>query len=198
MGCWLKMSNPTCYFPHDCGKIHLRHPIKGNLMTPAEIVAHVAEFLVANPEFSAEEFYGAMDRATIPFDLVDRAYNLMQSAWAYVFLDGRGIRLSPDYMVFDSDGNLLESGKLSDEPYFVAAIELGRKYSNSQGFKNLVLQSSELAPASKAVKTGSKPENLVLAPVAIFNGDVTEAGMRKAQQVLAEFVKSQNPMKPKS
>src|SRR5690349_20066983 len=53
--------------------------------------------------------------------VADRAYKFAQIVWGRAFLAGLGARLSPDYLGFNSAGEVIEAGRLEEEAYFAAA-----------------------------------------------------------------------------
>jgi hypothetical protein len=154
-------------------------------VTPDAAVARLAEIIAARGEFSEDDIYAAMAEAGIPDAVADRAYKFIQIAWGRVFLDGLGVRFSSDYLCFNGAGEVVESGLLAEEPYFVAAMSLAQQYARFPGFPRFALMSADVNAVNSALKAGSKPENLVMAPAALFLEAATPEGIDKARQFLA-------------
>lgn len=157
-------------------------------MTAESAVAQLAEMIAAQPEFVAEDLYADLIEKGMPSSVADRAYQFTQTAWSRVFLGGMGVRFMPDYLCFNSAGEVIESGNLDSEPYFAAALRLAPKYAGTPGFIRFVLMSADTDAINSALKKGSQPENLTTSPAALFLEPATPAGVRKAQQVLRELL----------
>lgn len=155
-------------------------------MTPDAAVARLAALIAARGEFSEDAIYAALADAGIPDIVADRAYKVTQIAWGRMFLDGLGVRFSSNYLCFNGAGEVVESGLLAEEPYFVAAMSLARQYAHCPGFPQFALMSADVNAVNNALKAGSKPEDLVMAPAALFLEAATPEGINKARQFLAE------------
>ncbi len=155
-------------------------------MTPEAAVARLAEIIATRAEFSEDDLYAAMADAGIPDPVADRAFKFTQAAWGRVFLEGVGVRPAPDYVCFNGAGDVIESGRLADQPYFAAALALAPTYARSPGFAKFALMSADVNAVNNALHAGSRPENLVLGPTALFMEPATPAGIDKAQRLLAE------------
>jgi len=146
-------------------------------------VARLAEFVASRAEFTQDDVYAALADSGIPYLVADRALKFTQTAWGRVVLDGLGVHLAPDYLCLDGAGDVIETGLLAEQPYFIAAMSLVQRYAGSPGFKQMALMSAELNVVNEALRAGSKPENLVIAPVAFFMEPATQEGMVKAQML---------------
>src|SRR5262245_25691825 len=102
-------------------------------MTPAEAVAKLGEILAERAELTADDIYEAMGKAGVPEAIADRAYKFTQIACGHSFLAPLGVQLSADYLCFGAEGDVLESGKLNEEPYFIAAQAFATRRSPSIG-----------------------------------------------------------------
>lgn len=155
-------------------------------MAPEAAIVSLAEIIAARSEFTEDELYVAMSAAGIPIPVADRAYKFTQTAWGRVFLDGLGVQFGADYLCFNAAGEVIESGRLADQPYFAAAVRLAPQYARSPGFRRFVLMSADVNAVNSALHAGSKPENLVMGPAAFFLEAPTAAGMDKARRLLSE------------
>jgi hypothetical protein len=155
-------------------------------VAPEAAVARLAEIIAARAEFIEDDVYAAMSAAGIPDPVADRAYQFTQTAWGGAFLDGLGVRFGTDYLCFDAAGEVIESGRLTDQPYFAAAVRLVPQYSRTPGFQRFVLMSADVNSVNSALHAGSKPENLVMGPAAFFMAAPTAAGMDKARRLLSQ------------
>jgi hypothetical protein len=155
------------------------------LVTPDEAVSRLAQIVASRTDFTEDDIYTAMADAGIPPELADRAYKFTLFAWGRIVLDGIGARFSPDYFCFDAAGEIVESGRLADEPCFAAASRLAQQYVHSKGFSQLALMSSETLTVNDALNAGSRPEHLVLAPATRFLEQPTPVGMENVRRFLA-------------
>lgn len=155
-------------------------------VSPESAVARLADIVAARREFTEDEVYAALADAGVPDALADRAYKLTQIAWGRAFLDGLGVRFSPDYVCFNAAGEVIESGPLADEPCFAAASRLAPRYAGAPGFGWLALMSSDVHAVNSALNAGSQPEDLVTAPAFVFLEPPTAAGMENAQRVISQ------------
>lgn len=155
-------------------------------MTPEEAVARLAELVATRTKLSEEEINAMMREAGIPDPEADRALKFTQIAWGRVFLSSFGVSFSPDYFCFTADGDVVESGVLREQPYFAAAASLVRRYANTPGFQRLAVMSADVNAVNKALDAGSKAENIVTSPAALFFEAATPAGMEKARKVIAQ------------
>jgi hypothetical protein len=107
-----------------------------------------------------------------------------------VFLDGMGIKFPADYLCFNAAGDVIESGLLAEQPYFAAAMTIARSRP-PRGLPRLALMSSDVNAVNSALKAGSKPEDLVVGPPAMFMESPTPAGMDKARQAIRDRLATQ-------
>jgi hypothetical protein len=156
-------------------------------VTPEEAVARLAELMDTRAKLSEDEIYAMMREAGIPDPVADRALKFTQIAWGRVFLGSFGVRFSPDYFCFNADGDVVESGPLREQPYFAAAMSLARRYANTPGFQRLAVMSADVDAVNKALNAGSKAENLVTSPAALFFEAATPAGQEKARKLIAQM-----------
>jgi hypothetical protein len=160
----------------------------GGSVSPETAVAWLADIVAAWDEFTEEEVYSAMADAGVADAVADRAYKFTQLAWGRALLAGLGVRFSPEYVCFNASGEVVESGRLTDERCFAAASRLAERYASTPGFKRLALMSADVNAVNNALHRGSKPEDLVTAPAFLFLEAPTAAGMEKAQGVIAQYV----------
>jgi hypothetical protein len=159
-------------------------------MTPEAVVAHLANLVATEDEFTEDTLYTAMSEDGIPDDLADLAFKFTQVAWGRVYLEGLGVRFSPDYLCFNGKGEVVESGHLVDQPHYAAAMRLAPRYRDAGGFARFALMSADVNAVNQALHAGSEPAHLVMSPAAFFLETPNDAAMAKAQKVLAEKAKS--------
>jgi hypothetical protein len=155
-------------------------------VTPEAAVAQLAEIVAPRTEFTEKDVYAAMADAGMPAPVADRAYKFTQIAWGRVLLNGLGIRFSPEYTCFSGDGEVIESGRLAEQPCFAAATSIAGEYVGSPGFERLALMAAEVHAVNELLNKGSKPENLATTPPALFMEAPTSAGMERARQHLSQ------------
>lgn len=154
-------------------------------MTPEAAVAQLSSIIDSDAEFKEDEVYAAMAQAGVPGPMADRAFKFTQLAFGRVFLDGMGIAFPADYLCFNAAGDVIESGLLVEQPYFVAAMAVARDRP-PLGLPRLAIMSSDVSAVNSALKAGSKPENLVVGPPAMFMEPPTPEGMDKACKVISD------------
>ncbi|HEX8911749.1 MAG TPA: DUF6348 family protein, partial [Humisphaera sp.] len=88
---------------------------------PQEAVAWVADVVRAWEGFAEDEVFEALCGIGLAGAAAARAFQFTQIAWGRALLDGIGTKFSPEYIYFDPDGEVAESGLLADEPHFRAA-----------------------------------------------------------------------------
>jgi hypothetical protein len=159
-------------------------------MTPEEAVARLAGILAADAELSESDIYAQMAERGIPAGEADRAYKFTQLAWGRRFLDLMGMRFSPDYFCFNGAGDVIESGATAQEAYYQAAVAMGPRVTVTPGFLRLAVMSSEVNAVNAALNAGSKPQDLVGSPVAMFLEPATPEGMEKARRAITEHAMS--------
>jgi hypothetical protein len=115
-------------------------------VTPEAAVTCLAEILdFCQPvEFTEDQVYDALAEAGVPASVADQAYKFTQIAWGRVLLEGLGIQFSPDYLCFNAAGEVVESGRLAEQPYFVAALAAARRQPPPAGLPQFALMSAEL------------------------------------------------------
>lgn len=165
-------------------------------MTPEMAVAKLAAIVTERREFSEDDIYSAMSSAGIPDGTVVRAFKFTQIAWGRAFLAGIGVQFSPEYLCFNASGDVIESGRLENEPHYAAAWALVPQHVRSAGFQRLALMSAEVHVINDALNSGSNPKDLITLPPSLFLEAPTETGMAKARQVIATLQKAQPVRKP--
>jgi len=156
-------------------------------MTPTEAVQQLVHVLSnIEPPFSEDDIRAALERAGVPDDVADRAFRFGQIACGRRFLDGMGISFSNEYICFNSNGDVVESGDINGEPFFVAATQLaGPENVGGPAFGHFALMSSDVAAVNDALNSGSDPADLVGAPAALFLEPPTDSGLAHAQDELS-------------
>ncbi len=167
-------------------------------MNPVDAVQQLADTLSnAGASFSEDEIYALMDSAGVPSSVADRAYKFAQIACGRMLLNDLGIRFSKEYFCFDSNGAIIESGEISNEPYFVAAQRIVTPTRMVEpSFNRFGLMSADAHAIFQLLNRGSRPENLITSPSFIFLEPPTEAGLQNAQQEIAkqmEGIRRNNP-----
>jgi len=163
-------------------------------VTPEAAVARLTEILDSDAEFMEDDVYAALAHAAVPDPVADRAFKFTQLAFGRVFLDGMGVKFPADYLGFNAAGDVIESGLLAEQPYFVAALAAARSRP-PRGLLRLALMSSDVSAVNAALKAGSKPENLVASPAAMFLEPPTPAGLGQARRAIRDRLAAP-PRKP--
>lgn len=154
-------------------------------MTPQTAVEQLAEIVATRSAFTAAEIYSAMAAREVPKPIADRAYKFTQIAWARAFLASLGVQQTPDYLCFNASGEVVESGFLTDEPCFAAALRLVDQYAGSPGCRLLAMMSADFVAVSKQLDAGADPHDLVIGSAFVFLEKPTPAGIANFQQAMA-------------
>jgi hypothetical protein len=169
----------------------LSHTIKSHIaMNPAQTVQLYVQSCVeleGNPDAA---IVGAMEQRGCPVDLAIEATRYAPIAFARQFLDGMGIMFSDEFLVLSSKGEIEERGTLSSHPLYQEALRVAPSIMSKQLINTVIFRSSEANAVNNALNAGSKPENLRLAPVLIFNGQPTEEGLLEAQRLTTSFLQA--------
>ena len=165
-------------------------------MTPEMAVARLVDILVANPDFSEESIYEAMAHVGISDALAHRTYMFTQTAWGRLSLKDMGITFSPDYLCLDAEGNIVESGRLADDPSYTTARQLAPHYLDAKGYQNLVLSSADFRAVNQALWDGTKLPYLLVGPACLFIESPTEVGMQKAQKIITQHLQANWKLTP--
>ena len=155
-------------------------------MTPEVAVDRLVQILEARAQLNEDDIYDALTAAGVPGPVADRAYKFTQIAWGRLLLDGLGIHFDPEHLCFDRNGAVIESGQLAEQPYFVAALAAARKQPPPASLPRFALMSADVTVVNNALNAGSKPEDLVTGPAALFMEAPTSEGIAKARQLLRQ------------
>src|SRR5258708_21588042 len=166
-------------------------------MSPEVAVDRLAEIVAPRSDFTEDDGSAVMSAVGIPDREADLAYKFTQLAWGRVALDGMGIQFSQDFFCFNGAGRIVESGRLAEQPYFVAAASSVQKYSKTPGFVRLAFMSPDVQAVNNALKAGSKPENLVTATAAMFIEAATPERLGTARRILSDHLPSSSPSPPR-
>ena len=164
-------------------------------MSPDETVQLVADFIAANAQFVEEDVYAVMTSAGVIGDNAYLAYMFTQAAWGRVLLADLGIAFSDDFYCINANGDVIESGALSNEPHFVAASRIGARLRYNEGFKRLAATSADFNTVNQALNDGSRPEDLRSAPLMIFMEPPTKSGLAKVDQFMHDVLAQPKALK---
>jgi len=115
---------------------------------PEAAVACLVETIAVHAAFTEDDLDAARAKAGIPAPDADRAFKFTQIAWGRDFLRGRGdFKFAPDYLLFNGAGDVIESGLLSTQPHFVAAMAAVKNYASSPGSSRFALMSADVQAA---------------------------------------------------
>src|SRR5690348_12088528 len=108
-------------------------------MKPEQAVLELCTILKASPTASENEIYLALSQAGVPEPLADRTYKFTQIAWGRILLHDLGITFSDEYICFNANGDVTETGQLRQEPSFAAASHYEQSVAGSEAFKRLAV-----------------------------------------------------------
>ena len=159
-------------------------------MDPAQTVQLYVQSCVELEGKPDEVIVEAMEQGGCPARLAIDATRYAPIAFARQFLDGMGIMFSDEYLVLSAKGEIEERGVLSSNPLYNEALRVAPAIMSKQLINTVVFRSSEANAVNNAMNAGSKPENLRLAPLLMFNGQPTEEGLHEAQQLTTSFLQT--------
>lgn len=171
-------------------------------MTPHEAIQQLVVILRRGTwgSVSEDEIVGALTEAGVPADVAERAYKFTQIACGRKLLEGMGITFSNEFLCFNRFGDVVESGRLDEEPYYRAAMEEAvPENMGGDAFANFAATSAEFNAVNNALNSGSEASNLVMTPAFLFLEPPTESGIVSAHQVIQlhlERIKTTNSRKP--
>lgn len=136
-----------------------------------------------------DERYQRLVRLGAPPNIAQRIDQLVPLVAGRLLLTGTGLALPDRYATFGADGAMTGSGRLEELPEYKAARTEVPKWASLPGFRDLMLESSEVEAVNSALNAGSNPEDLCFGPVAIFDQEPTQAGMAKARGELSRLAR---------
>lgn len=97
-------------------------------------------------------------------------------------LAGKGISFSTAFEVLTPNGDPVRDGLFAEHPIYTTAYDLRSPALSEAVVKKLALRSSEVLGYQKAMKNGSRPQDLQTGSIIFFTGTPTEAGLRRADE----------------
>lgn len=165
-------------------------------MTPEAAVTLLAEIVSNRSDFTDDEVYAAMSDTSMADSIADLAYKFTQIAWGRALLRDLGIEFPDNYICFNGEGEVIESGLLEEQPYFVAAVAMAKQYAETPGFQRLALMAAEVHAVNDLLLQGSEPQNLKTTPPALFLEPATPEGQEHAREYLMQTLGPQKTKKP--
>lgn len=167
-------------------------------MTPEDAINRLVETLSkADASFTEDDIYSSMASAGVPTAIADRAYKFAQIACGRMLLDGIGVRFAKEFYCFDANGRIIESGEISNEPFFVAAQRVATPARvGGQSFNRFALMAADVHAVNELLNRGSKPQDLITSPSFVFLEPPTEEGLQNAQREISiqmEQIRRDNP-----
>lgn len=110
--------------------------------------------------------YESLDKSNIPQKLIDRLLEFMPLAYGRVFLDGMGVKFEDYYVRYNPETKQEMRENLADNIVFKECLESAKNIvvTKSEVFTTVALRSAEVSVVNDALKAGSNPVDLVLAP----------------------------------
>jgi hypothetical protein len=165
-------------------------------MNIEDLVTQYTKLAIENQGCSDEELLSGLCSLGLPADQALEAVRFIPIAFARHFLDGMGITFSERYWVFSPAGKEVSSGSLTSNPIFHMASELAPKLLTKPAIEQIVFRSAEANSVNQALNSGSKSQNLQLAPVVLFTGTPTAMGLELAQSKISSFLRNELAKEP--
>ena len=117
-----------------------------------------------------------------------RAFRFTQIAWARSILTRLKVKLVDEYVIFDEAGKIGERGKLSVQSWFASAARDAGRYEALSGFQTVAAGSSEFDAVNKALRGGSKAEDLMMTPVFMFATKMSPKAVEAAHLIVGKEI----------
>ncbi len=167
------------------------------VLKPEAVVRHLTKFIAEMSDaLQQDDVYDALVYLGIPEQMARRAYVFTQVAWGRILTDEMEVKGSNEYYCFDVEGEVIEAGLLSEEPYFLEATRLARRYKSTPAYYTLATTSADVHAINDALRKGAVLKQLELAPVGVLFENATQAGQAKVQKHItdrAAAIKAINP-----
>ena len=143
-------------------------------MTVREAILRAVPVFAAHPGGGPDELRAELAGAGLPAALAAEVVEFLPIAVARALLNGMGVRFADHYVHQTAQGHLIGQKRLDEEPVYreglAMADEIGRM--GDDALTAVINFSSEYHAISKALNSGSQPENLSCAPpVMLANND---------------------------
>jgi hypothetical protein len=158
---------------------------------PEEIVVALSEILKANPKTSDDDAMRFLEEKGVPSRLAVRAYLLAQLAWGRMLLLGRlKVDYSNQYVCFNGKGDVVERGRLSEEPCFVAAMQHWQNAIDNKHLFYTACGSTDVKALADALQGDGPKEGFKTCTTFLLLENLTKAGQKKFRRAWAEHLVS--------
>lgn len=154
-------------------------------MTPERTVILLTELLAADAPADEEALVAPLVEAGVPEGEAERAIRFTQIAWGRALLEALDLSLAPRYLCLGAEGEVLEEGRLADEPYYAAAAHEAGQHRQQDYFARFASTAADVQAVYGALREGSEPRSLTIGPSVVFLEPPTEEGLARAQDELA-------------
>ncbi len=166
-------------------------------MSPEETLRILSSVIQDSPQCDDTFLFDEMVKRGCLEQSANEAIQLTPIAFGRAMLHGLGIQFSNVFLVFSGEGVLMKQGILDNHLLFQASHLLLSPPPTKELFQALALRSSEVRAVNELLLKRSKPENLRLAPVALFSAPAQEGAIEKASAYLRNQLPEVKPP-PKS
>jgi hypothetical protein len=165
-------------------------------MNPSDVIHQLFEVLSrTEPSFSQRQIMEELVSLGVNLRVADRAYKFAQIACGRLFMQGLGVSYTDSFMWFNASGDVVETGKITSEPFFLAAAQrINKDLIRRPSFALFAMMSSDAAAVNDLMNKGSKPSDLVMAPAFLFVEAPTPEGMRRAQATMVAEASKSRPI----
>ena len=135
-------------------------------MTVREAILRAVPVFAANVGSGPDSLREELNKAGIPIALAAEVVEFLPIAVARAMLNGMGVRFADHYIRRTAQGRVIGEKRLDDEPVYCEGLamadEIGRM--GEATLMAVVNASPEYAAVSKALGSGSRPEELTCSP----------------------------------
>lgn len=135
-------------------------------MTIREAILRAVPVFAAHAGRGPDELRAELNRAGLPVALAAEVVEFLPIAIARAMLNGMGVRFADHYVRQTAQGRVIGQKRLDEEPVYCEGLamadEIGRM--GEDLLMAVVNYSPEYTAVSKAISSGSRPEELSCAP----------------------------------
>ena len=146
----------------------------------------VAKISAMSPPFTHDDVFAALEQSSVPRKIAARTYCFALISCGRTLFQDLGTIYSNDYFCFNANGDITETGKLDEEPYFLATNHIVDSTNiGHPSLSHFALMAADVRSINDLMNRGSDPKNIVTTPSIVFLEPPTHVGMFKAQKAIA-------------
>ena len=135
-------------------------------MTVRDAIRLAIPVFAAHPRGGPSDVRAGLEAAGVPAGVAAEIVEFLPLALARAMLDGMGVRFADHYVRQTAQGRVIGQKRLDEEPVYRTGLEMADEISRmgEPALQAVLNHSPEYQALSKALKSGSPPEDLTCAP----------------------------------